>query len=295
MADDADKPALARILARLGVVAELLSVPAGELLAIAALCGGGLGRFARISIDGRFERLSLLSALPLEPDRGHLLAELARRDHLFGERIEAWLERGDESYVELEQGGGDVALAVVTTGRRPLAADLDSLRARTHAGAAVDRLAELLAGLRESVMLVDRFRPPAHHSWELAARLDGDADDHAVLEPLAAALGIAAPQRGLLADMHPILARRRGVIVGVRAGPGLVYPELHLTYRHISAELLIRLLVGLEINRDPGEPLGRFLGALGAPEEASVLELVLADVAPPRLRLGVELIGGEPR
>lgn len=283
MAGD-DKSRYSRALARLGAVAELLSVAAGEVFALAGLFGAGLGRRARIAIDGRFERLSLLSALPKEPERSQLLAELARRDRLFGERCPRWLDRGDAGFVEIEQGRPELGLAVIATGDRPLERDLEMLRDHTHAGGAVDRAATLLAGLGPIAEVIDRFRPPAHHSWQLAGRAD-----LAALEPLAESLGVRPTQRTLLEDVHPLLGGHGQARVAIRIGPGVVYPELQLGYREVEVERLIRLLVGLEINRDPGDNLGRFFGALGVRDRAPLVELTLAGDGPPRIRIAVEL------
>jgi hypothetical protein len=283
----ADRPeisALSSALARLGAVAELLSIAAGELFALAAMCNAGLGRRAEISVDGAFERLSLRAGLPAEPERSQLVAELRRRDRMFGDRLGTWLARGDDSALELAQGDGGLTLGLRTAGARPIGDDLARLREISHAGFAVDRLGELLDGRELCAAVVDRYRAPAHHSWELAVEL-GDGDDVGALVELARAVEIRAAQQALIADLHPILAGS-GATLGLRIGPGVVYPELAIAYRDVDPEAAIRLLVGLEIHRDPGEPLGRFLGALGTPERIATVELVVGQHPPPRLRIG---------
>ena len=254
-------------LARLGAVAELLSLAAGEMFALAGLCGDGV----RIGIDGRFETLSLTSALPAGAARGQLIAELTRRDRLFGDRCQRWLG-GSDGLVELEQGRAHLSFALITT------ADLEALRKNSHAGDAVDRAAELLDG-RALTEVIDRFRPPAHHSWELAFEPGDPA-------PLAEALEIRQSQRQLLADLASIMAPAR---LAIRVGPGVLFPELHVGYRDVAVEPLIRLLVGLEIHRDPGASLGRFLGALGHRDRAPRVDLAVNADGPPRLRIAAHL------
>jgi hypothetical protein len=272
-------------LARISAVAELLSIPAGELFALAAMCNAGLERRAEISVDGAFEKLSLRAGLPAEPERSQLVAELRRRDRMFGSRLGTWLARGDESLLELTQGDGNLTLGLVSRGSRPIAEDLARLREVSHAGFAVDRLAELLADHADCAGVVDRFRPPAHHSWEVLVDIAADAGV-GPLVTLAEAAGVRRTQTALLADLHPILGAGEPSRLGVRIGPGVVYPEVRLHYRDIEPEILLRLLSGLEINLDPGESLGRFLGALGTADVIGRVDLILGQHPPPQLHLG---------
>lgn len=278
---------LSEALARIGAVAELLSIAAGELFALAAMCNAGLQRRCEISVDGGFARLGLRSGLPAEPERSQLIAELRRRDRMFGARLGTWLAREGDNLLALTQGGGALTLGLVNLGDHPLADDLARLREISHAGFAVDRLAGLLDGRERCAGVIDHFRPPAHHSWELLIDLEPDAPV-APLEALAGHLEIRDAQRGLLGDIHPILAAGGGRFA-IRVGPGVVYPELRLHYRDIDPEALIRLIAGLDIHADPGEPLGRFLGALGAGDRVPVVELCLGQHPPPQIRLGVVL------
>lgn len=277
---------LSQALARIGAVAELLSIAAGELFALAAMCGGGLERRSEISIDGAFARLGLRSGLPPEPERSQLVAELRRRDRMFGDRLATWLGRGDESLLELTQGDGNLTLGLVTLGDAPLADDLARLREVSHAGFAVERLADLLGDREVCAGVVDHFRPPAHHNWELLLDLRAGAGVGELLA-LAEGLEIRQAQRDLLADTHPILAGDRSARFALCIGPGVVYPTLRVAYLDLAPEALIRLLAGLDINADPGEALGSFLGALGSADRVPVVELTLGQHPPPSIRLGV--------
>jgi hypothetical protein len=92
----------------------------------------------------------------------------------------------------------------------------------------------------------------------------------------------------LLAVLHPLLGEHSPAVATLRIGPGVVYPELTVTYHDVAFEPVIRILIGIHPGVDHASRLGAVAGACNA-ERAAALAIQLRDREPLGLRVAFDL------
>ncbi|MCX5748315.1 MAG: hypothetical protein NT062_38170 [Proteobacteria bacterium] len=96
---------------------------------------------------------------------------------------------------------------------------------------------------------------------------------------LAELAGVSAPQRALIAKLHPVLARDLGAFAALTIlEGGARAPRLALRYAAMPCDLALRFIGGL-YRGDAAARIGAFAGATGA-AHVSALELVLGPTEP---------------
>jgi hypothetical protein len=286
----------AAAIARIQTAATLIGVPVDRLL---ATVGGqeDSGRRLRLWVSDGFDRLSVFASAPTGTRRATLFAA-AGDDAVMASAIPALSERSGQLFVEVETDHESQQLAIEAhaLGRGIVDNDLALLRTVAPAGDAAHdilarRAAELAVGGRSAGVWA-RFEPPATRQWGLHVSLAESATlARDALGDAAAALGITPPQRKMMMTIHPLFAADSAAVATLRLGPGLVYPELTVTYHSVAFEPVIRMLIGLHPGVDHASRLGAVAGACGA-ERAAAMSIQFRDREPMAMRIAFDLDQG---
>lgn len=289
-----DTISYAAAIARIQTVGTLLGVSVDRLLASVGENKDGSAQRLRVWISDGFDRVAVFAAAPGGARRAERFGE--NSDAVLASAIPALDARPGQLFVELETDPAGLAVEVQALGRGAIDDDLARLRSvapvgdATHAVLA-QRAAELAVGGR-SAGLSARFEPPATRQWALHVALaDALPVARDALSRVASGLGVTAPQRNLIAALHPVLGARSAAVATLRMGPGLVYPELVVTYHDVAFEPVIRILIGIHPGVDVARRLGSVAGACNA-ERAAALAIHLRDREPVGLRIAFDLEQG---
>jgi hypothetical protein len=284
-------------IARIQSVGSLLGVPVDRLLQTVGSQEDGRGRRLRLWVGDDFATVAVFGAAPGGERRADLFAA-AGGDPVAAAALPALADRPGQLFVEVESHGPGQQIAVEAhaLGRAALEDDLALLRHVAPVGDAAHaalaaRAAELALGGR-SAGVGARFEAPATRQWSLHVALAESVTLAAgALVEAAGALSITAAQRNLVAAIHPVLAGSRGsgpAVATLRLGPGIVYPELIVTYHGLAFEPVIRILIGIHPGVDHASRLGAVAGACHA-ERVAALSVHLRDREPVGLRVGFDL------
>ena len=283
----------AAAIARTQTIGTLLGVAVERLLEAVGDLEDGRERRLRVWVSDGFDRLSVLAAAPTASRHASLLAA-AGGDALVASAIPVLGQRPGQLFVELEAGGGpELAIEIQGLGRGSIDDDLRLLRSMAPVGdaahTALARLAAELATGGRSAGIAVRFEPPGTRQWMLHVSLAASVElAAAALSRVAAAAGITPAQRNLLAVLHPLLGEHSPAVATLRIGPGVVYPELTVTYHDVAFEPVIRILIGIHPGVDHASRLGAVAGACNA-ERAAALAIQLRDREPLGLRVAFDL------
>jgi hypothetical protein len=141
----------------------------------------------------------------------------------------------------------------------------------------------------ERLLRVTVFPGPAGHDSMIELGVQQPATVLDRIIAAASSLSIGGPQQRLLANVHPILAGSKPVIVRCAVVGGALMPGATITYFDHAIDHARRVLSGLVPSEDVARKLGTVVGAL-ASDSVWALELALGPKDPVPARVGLNIL-----
>lgn len=260
-----------------------------------------LARLAIVHVTEGFDRVAV--ATQVEREGLERMRELsAACDPEQTGRLERLVGAETRSvYCECESLPGrahDFAISIQAFGKRGLQIDLERL---ASIGVSADALASLgahartLGGDEQLIGLSDRAEPDGP-SWTLhIAQHNRNADERrATRERIGAAakaMHVTTAQQHVVDGLHESFAKDADSYAWLRATRTGLAAELGVVWGNVAWEHVVRMMIEFYPAGESGRRLGELSGAFGA-EYAAAVELVLAPVEPPRMRVAATLSKG---
>ena len=256
---------------QLGAIAAITGVDLGALPDLLALIDPALAQPLEVGWRGGVRGLAVSLPIPT----GHELVSRIEAATSPGRSALATVAgiAGGETYLEL-RSGDPISAAVRWIGARTPDEDRALLDVVGVERDTRDELVELLGFFAVPRGAVVAWSTGEIELGRVVPRLPSE-----ILDALAGAAQVSAPQRALIRSVHELLARDQPILVSLAVTAKRLVHRLALRYAGMPWDAALRFVTGL-YRGDSAKQLGAFAGAVRA-QRVESLEVVLGPTEPP--------------